>query len=86
MISTADAIRMAGDFLNSAEAAEVPLVIDTAGVVVQDGFLIAPCNSEEFIRTGKFEAMVIGCTPVRVDLETGECRFLSLDELVELDL
>ncbi|MFD3580701.1 hypothetical protein [Streptomyces sp. NPDC058644] len=77
---------MAGDFLDSAEAAEVPLAVDMADVVVEEGFLIAPCNSEEFIRTGKLEAMVIGCTPVRVDLETGECRFLSLEELVELDL
>lgn len=86
MINSADAIRMAGDFLHSADATEVPLVIDTANVVVQDECLIAPCNSDEFISTAKFEAMVIGCTPVRVDLETGECRFLSLDELVELDL
>jgi hypothetical protein len=86
MIEVSEAIRCAQEFLDSADASEIPLVVDEGSVSVRDGVLFAPCNSSEFIRTGEFEAMVIGCTPVRVDLETGECRFLSLEESIQLDL
>ncbi|WP_399932278.1 hypothetical protein [Streptomyces kanamyceticus] len=86
MINTTEAIRLAQKFLEAGHFAEVPLIVDEAGVVIRDGYLFAPCNSEEFIRTGNLRAMVIGCTPVEVDLNTGACRFLSLDETMELDL
>ncbi|MET7508135.1 MULTISPECIES: YrhB domain-containing protein [Streptomyces] len=86
MITTSEAISRAQDFLDSNPQSDVPLLVDEVHVDVRDGALFAPCNSSEFIRTGRFEAMVIGCMPVRVDLQSGECRFLTFDELVELDL
>lgn len=87
MIEISQGVQLAREFLSSnPEAAEVPLVVDRASMTVHDGFLVVPCNSEEFLRTEQFEHMVIGCTPVRVDLKTGECRFLTLDETMEFDL
>ncbi|GGO54537.1 hypothetical protein GCM10012286_64530 [Streptomyces lasiicapitis] len=87
MIDIPQGVQLAEEFLASNPgAAEVPLVVDRANVTVHDGFLVVPCNSEEFLRTERFEHMVIGCTPVRVDLKTGECRFLTLDETMKFDL
>ncbi|MEU8352056.1 MULTISPECIES: hypothetical protein [unclassified Streptomyces] len=86
MITTSEAISLARDFIELNSRSDIPLVVDEANVDVRDGALFAPCNSSEFIRTGRFEAMVIGCMPVRVDLQSGECRFLTVDEYVELDL
>lgn len=81
-----EAVRLAGEFPEATPRSEVPLVVDIDQVIVHDGALIAPCNSEEFIHTERFESMVIGCTPVRVDLTTGECRFLTFEECETFDL
>ncbi|MFD3735484.1 hypothetical protein [Streptomyces sp. NPDC058632] len=86
MIEVSEGIRRAQEFLDSSSIAEVPLVADELTASLRGEILFVPCNSDEYLRTENPEVMVIGCTPVRVDLRTGECRFLTLDELVELDL
>lgn len=86
MIDATEGLRLAKKFLAADHHAELPLVIDEGSIIIQDGYLIAPCNSEELIRTGNPEAMMIGCTPVKVDLKAGTCRFLSLAEVIELDV
>lgn len=86
MISNEEAVVLADEFLRADTSSEVPLIVARNEVIVRDSALIAPCNSAEFIRTDAFEDMVIGCTPVRVDLTTGACRFLTHKEAMEFGL
>ncbi|WP_385626063.1 YrhB domain-containing protein [Streptomyces sp. P8-A8] len=51
-------------------------------VRIEDGHAVVPYNSRAFLDEGRKGAWLLGNPPVLVDLATGACRFMTIDEVL----
>ncbi|MET7898876.1 YrhB domain-containing protein [Streptomyces mirabilis] len=76
-----DALQLAVAFLaESQRDDEPPLAIDTGRVRENNGLLIAPYNSAQYLASRDVREQLLDCWPVLVDLERGNVRFGTLEE------
>ena len=76
-----EALQLAVQFLaDSQRDNEPPLAIDTERVRVNNGLLIAPYNSVQYLASRDARQQLLDCWPILVDLERGDVRFGALEE------
>ncbi|MFF7127262.1 YrhB domain-containing protein [Streptomyces sp. NPDC008240] len=81
MLERAEALQIAASFLaRSQRDSEPPLAIDAARVRENNGLLIAPYNSVQFLTSRDVRQQLLDCWPILVDLASGDVRFGTLEE------
>ncbi|MFJ2788011.1 YrhB domain-containing protein [Streptomyces sp. NPDC093249] len=81
MMKPDDALQLAMAFLaESQRDSEPPLAIDTGRVSENNGLLIVPYNSAQYLASRDVREQLLDCWPILVDLENGHVRFGHLEE------
>ncbi|MFI8242611.1 hypothetical protein ACIF83_36100 [Streptomyces sp. NPDC085866] len=80
MLERAQALQIAAAFLaRSQRDSEPPLAVDAGRVRENNGLLIAPCNSVQYLASRDVRHQLLDCWPILVDLTSGDVRFGTLD-------
>ncbi|MFV5997722.1 hypothetical protein ACNPQM_36380 [Streptomyces sp. NPDC056231] len=83
MLTKREALERAKDFL-AAESSSwgTPVAVQEEKVFLREGRLIAPFNSIAYIG-GQKRKELAGNMPIEVNLASGKCHFIDLDEVFE---
>lgn len=82
MMKQAEAVQLAMVFLAGSQRDDEPsLAIDTEHVRENNGLLILPYNSLQYLASRDVREHLLDCWPILVDLERGDVRFGTLEEL-----
>ncbi|WP_432835729.1 hypothetical protein [Dactylosporangium sp. CA-092794] len=84
MLDEQDAIAAAAAFLaeTSRQWPDLNVRVASHWTFADDGKLIVPWNTVEALDHGDADAELGGNMPICVDLKTGECRYIDINELV----
>ncbi|MEV6056552.1 YrhB domain-containing protein [Streptomyces sp. NPDC052107] len=81
MVEQDEALQLAVAFLAASQRDdEPPLAIDTERVRENNGLLIVPYNSVQYLASRDVREQLLDCWPILVDLERGDVRFGTLEE------
>ncbi|MET7665243.1 YrhB domain-containing protein [Streptomyces sp. NPDC005463] len=81
MMERNEALQLAVAFLASSQGEyEPPLAIDSERVRENNGLLIVPYNSVQYLASRDDRVQLLDCWPILVDLERGQVRFGTLSE------
>ncbi|MEU2874965.1 YrhB domain-containing protein [Streptomyces sp. NPDC007070] len=81
MMEQDEALQLAVAFLAASQRDnEPPLAIDTERVRENNGLLIVPYNSVQYLASRDVREQLLDCWPILVDLECGDVRFGTLEE------
>ncbi|MFF9787716.1 YrhB domain-containing protein [Streptomyces nigrescens] len=80
-LSQSEALKVAEELLVRETGPYDPVLkIDYDRVREKDGLLIAPFNSEQYLKTRNSRHMLLDCWPILVDLSTGQARMGKMTE------
>ncbi|MFD3418823.1 YrhB domain-containing protein [Streptomyces decoyicus] len=83
-LSQSEALKAAEELLVRETGPYDPVLkIDYDRVREKNGLLIAPFNSEQYLKTRNPRHMLLDCWPILVDLSTGQAR---MGEIAEMQL
>jgi hypothetical protein len=81
MMEQDEALQLAVAFLADSQGKyEPPLAIDAERVRQNNGLLIVPYNSVQYLTSRDVREQLLDCWPILVDLERGDVRFGTLEE------
>lgn len=85
MLDQEAALRCSADFLAACSilwsASNVRLIAESA--FIDGGHLVVAYNTIAFLDDGEEGAELGGNMPIRVDLESGECQFISMIDFLD---
>lgn len=85
MVDKEEALRHAGEFLkaHSANWPTSQVRLDTRSSFIDANQLVVMYNSTAYLDEGQEGAALGGNLPIRVDLATGECEFITMDDVFD---